>query len=95
MLRTLKKQKYFFTILAFIVWMLFFDSNDLFYIAKQKKELNTLNSQKKFLTNENLELAQQSEELFSSKKNLEKFARERYFFKKADEDIYILEYQKK
>jgi cell division protein FtsB len=95
MLRTLKKHKYFCTILAFIVWMLFFDSNDFFYIAKQKKELNTLNSQKKFLTNENLELTKQSEELFSSKKNLEKFARERYFFKKANEDIYILEYQKK
>lgn len=91
----IQKNKYLLTIVAFLLWMTLFDTYDVFYINKQRKELKALESQKKFLIKENADLQRQSEELFSTKKSLEKFARERYFFKKSDEDVYILQYEKK
>jgi cell division protein FtsB len=89
----IQKNKYLLTLAAFALWMIFFDTYDVFYINQQRKELKMLESQKEFLITENENLQRQSEELFSSKKSLEKFARERYFFKKSNENVYILEYQ--
>lgn len=56
---------------------------------KQYNELKDLKLQEQFLEEEIAEMKQQRDELLSSEDNLERFARERYFFKRDNEDVYV------
>ena len=78
--------------IAFIVWMLFFDDNSYLF----HRELDALIEKKE----EEIELYQS--EIDEDKKttkhlknddNLENFAREEYYMKRKDEEIYIIEYE--
>jgi len=76
--------------LVFLVWMVFFDSNDLISQYKYKRKLNQLEENKNFYL-EQIELVKQDkEELFTNLEKLEKFAREKYKMKRDDEDLYIV-----
>jgi cell division protein FtsB len=76
--------------LVFLVWMVFFDSNDLISQYKYKRKLRQLEENKNFYL-EQIELVKQDkEELFTNLEKLEKFAREKYKMKKDDEDLYIV-----
>ncbi|MBR9917109.1 hypothetical protein GYB29_05370 [bacterium] len=57
--------------------------------------MQDLQAQEKFLKSEIEEMKRQKEELFSSDEKLEKYAREHYYFKKDDEDVFVFEYSKK
>jgi len=57
----------------------------------QSKELSALRMQERFLLKEIKEMKQQKQELFSDLDQLERFAREKYFFKKDNEDVYVIE----
>jgi hypothetical protein len=85
------KNKYYVTIIAFIVWILFFDSNNLYEIYKFRKAYHQLQNEKNFYIDETARVNLEKQELFNSEKSLEKFARERYFMKRDDEDLYIFE----
>ena len=85
------KNKYYLTIIAFVVWILFFDSNNIFELYKFRKAYHQLQEEKKFYIDETARVNIEKQELFSTDKSLEKFARERYFMKRDDEDIYIFE----
>ncbi len=77
---------------AFVVWMLFFDTNSLLIHLELQKEINKLEKQKEFLQEE---ISQDKEiiEKLSDPKELEKFAREQYYLKKKNEEIYLIEYE--
>ncbi len=76
--------------LVFLVWMIFFDSNDLISQYKYKRKLNQLEENKNFYL-EQIELVKKDkEELFTNLEKLEKFAREKYKMKRDDEDLYIV-----
>jgi cell division protein FtsB len=76
--------------LVFLVWMVFFDSNDLISQYKYKRKLRQLEENKNFYL-EQIELVKKDkEELFTNLEKLEKFAREKYKMKKDDEDLYIV-----
>lgn len=84
------KNKFAITSLAFIVWMLFFDRNDLSSQMQYTKQKKSLEAEKEFYEKEILKVEKNLEELSSDPKKLEKFARENYLMKKDNEDIYIL-----
>lgn len=76
--------------LVFLVWMVFFDSNDLISQYKYKRKLRQLEENKNFYL-EQIELVKKDkEELFTNLEKLEKFAREKYKMKKDDEDLFIV-----
>lgn len=81
--------KYPIVIAFFLVWMFFFDTNSIVFMYKQYNELKDLKLQEQFLVEEIAEMKKQRDELLSSEDNLEQFARERYFFKRDDEDVYV------
>jgi cell division protein FtsB len=84
------KNKYVITIIVFTVWMIFFDRNDFISQYSYRQELQKLEEEKEYFTNE-IELNQKSTfELTSDPGNLEKFARETYRMKKDDEDIFMV-----
>ena len=76
----------------FVVWMLFFDQNSVLIQLELQREIQKLEEQKEFLQ-EQITTDKELIETLSDPKELEKFARETYFLKKQNEDIYIIEFQ--
>lgn len=76
----------------FMVWMLFFDQNSLLIHMELQREIQKLEQQQEFLR-EQIARDREVIETLSDPKQLEKFAREQYYLKKPDEEIYIIEYE--
>lgn len=74
----------------FVVWMLFFDTNSILFHHELNKEIKKLEKQKEHLKKE-IENDKKIIEKLNQEEGLEKFAREEYYLKKSDEDIYIIE----
>ena len=87
---TLVKNRYLFVIIVFIVWVGFFDTYNLVDRFKNLKELAELKKEAEFFEQEIKVYKTQYHELFSNKDDLEKFAREQYQMKEADEDLFII-----
>ena len=82
--------KYFLTTVAFIVWLVFFDSNSLMERNKLQEKLDVLNLEKRFYLDEIKRDSTLTKQLLSDSAQLEKFARERYLMKKDKEDVYLV-----
>jgi len=76
--------------LFFLVWLTFFDSNDLYTQLKQTAKLKGLQDEKEFYQEKIIEVKADREELLSNDALLEKFARENYLMKKPKEDLYVI-----
>lgn len=84
-------RNWYFTIAAlFVFWMLFFDTNNQFYQFKLSSKLADLEEQKQYFNKEIEGVIILKEELFSTQAKKEKFAREKYFMKKDNEDVFIV-----
>ena len=77
---------------AFLVWMIFFDTNSLLIHRELKKEIKKLEKTQDFLKKEIAKDKIIIEKL-SNKEELERFAREEYYLKKKNEEIYLIEYE--
>ena len=83
--------KYLFSFLFLIVWVLFFDENDSITQKGRLNDLSILNKKKNYYKSE-IEIAKQElSDIQNNDDALEKFARERYMMKKDGEDIFIIE----
>lgn len=76
----------------FILWIAFFDSNDLVSMIRNRFKLNKIEQEIRYYDDQIAALKEAKGSLNSNKELLEKFAREQYLFKRANEDIYLLEY---
>ncbi|MBT6235656.1 MAG: septum formation inhibitor [Bacteroidetes bacterium] len=91
LLSYIKEYKYTISLVVFSVWMLFFDGNSALFMYKQYNELKDLKTQERFLSLDITDMTRQKEELFSDDNKLEQYARENFFFKKKNEDVYVIE----
>lgn len=83
------KNKYVITVLVFIVWIMFFDNNDLFTVLKNREKLQDV-EQKRAQKVENIKASDQTYyDLANDIKAREKFAREKYLMKRPNEDVFI------
>lgn len=82
--------KYLISIGFFLVWMVFFDKQNFFYQQKLDKELEALEKDTLFYSEEILKATEKLDELKDSRQALEKMAREKYMMKKDDEEVYII-----
>ena len=74
---------------VFIVWMLFFDRNDLITQVKQKNKLNQMKQDQLYFTEEIQKDMTMLKEMLNNPETLEKFAREKYLMKKKNEDVFV------
>lgn len=84
------KNKYFITILFFIVWMLFFDQNNIGNRYKLTSNLNNLKKQKAYYLSEIEQNQIMTDKLSHDTAFIEQFAREKYLLKRDNEDIYVI-----
>lgn len=85
------RNKYILATLAFVAWMLFFDTNDFFMQMKRKKELRQIEESKSYLKQQIAEDRKFSEELKTNPEAIEKYAREQYKMKRDNEDLFIIQ----
>ena len=91
----LVKNKFFLVTLVFVVWMIFFDKNDLFSQFKDHQQVNKLRHEREFYKTETDKVTKDLDELTSNPEKLEKFAREKYLMKKANEDVFVIQKEDK
>ncbi|MCB2194881.1 MAG: septum formation initiator family protein [Bacteroidetes bacterium] len=84
------KNKFILTIFIFIIWILFFDRNNLIDRAKELRHLKQLEKDRKYYIERIDKDTKRLEQLKTNNKNLEKFAREQYLMKKDNEDIFVI-----
>jgi cell division protein FtsB len=74
----------------FVVWMLFFDTNSYINQRELSKTIDQLEKDQKHYRMEIIKDSIALEEL-SNSEGIEKYAREKYFMKKENEEIFIIE----
>jgi cell division protein DivIC len=84
------RNKYLLTIVIFIAWVILLDSNNLIARYREMRELRKLRAEKEYYMQKIEADRKKLNELKTDNNNLEKFAREQYRMKKADEDLYII-----
>jgi cell division protein FtsB len=72
--------------------MLFFDSNSLLIHQDLNEDITDLENEKEYYRNE-IEKDNKAIKELSTEEGIEKMAREKYYMKKENEDIYIIEYE--
>ena len=83
------KNKYFLTTIGIIVWLLFFDKNDVFTQYDLIEKCHKLDKEKTYYITEIENNKANLNELRTNKKSLETFSREKYLMKKENEDIFV------
>ena len=76
-------------ILLFLLWITFLDDNSFYQIYLYKQHINDLKEEKKFYIEKIIEDSIRLQQIKSPDK-IEKFARERYFMKADDEDVFVI-----
>ena len=71
--------------------MIFFDTNSLIIHNQLSNDIDKLNKQKKYFINE-IDKDKSELKLLQTDSGLEKYAREKLFMKKENEDIFLVEY---
>lgn len=84
------RNKYLMAVLIFLVWLLVFDQNSLIDRFKYLKILHEMEDEKQFYLERLSEDSRRLKELKTDRDNLEKFAREQYFMKKENEDVFVI-----
>ena len=86
------KNKYGLTIFIFLIYVLFLDDLDIFSIISQKQKLNKLEIQRDDMKTQLISTRSTLRKL--NKINyLESYARSQKFFKKDEEEIFIITYK--
>lgn len=84
------KNKYFLTFILFFIYMLFFDSNNLIRQFELMKELKGVEVERKYYMEEINSNVSTTKDLLSDIKKLERYAREKFLMKRADEDVFMI-----
>ena len=85
------KNKYILTLIAFVVWITYFDAKDLLTQRERTNELEKLQESKAYFSSETEKEKKALEELKSNPAAIEKLAREKYLMKKDNEDLFIIQ----
>lgn len=85
------RNKYLVTSLAFVIWITFFDSNNLIEWSRVVLNIGQQESQKEYYKESIKSTEEKLRELTSNRDSLEKYAREQYLFKGDDEEVFIVE----
>lgn len=89
------KNKYLLTIIGLVVWVVFFDKNDLNTQIDLRQQVKQLEKERNYFSQEISVITSDIKELTTNPNTLEKFAREKYLMKRNNEDIFVIVEDKK
>ncbi|MBR0254560.1 MAG: septum formation initiator family protein [Bacteroidales bacterium] len=82
--------KYFIVGFIFLVWICFFDTNNVGQMLRARRTLRSQRQQIEFYEREISQMERKLEQLKSQRDSLEKFAREEYYYLQDGEDVYVI-----
>ncbi|MFN9711303.1 MAG: FtsB family cell division protein [Bacteroidota bacterium] len=85
------KNKYLLSSVAFMVWMLFFDNNDFIAQINRYQKLRQLKESSKYYQEKITAATEELNRRSSDPSAYERLAREKYYMKKTNEDVFIFE----
>ncbi|HPR33220.1 MAG TPA: septum formation initiator family protein [Prolixibacteraceae bacterium] len=89
--RFLSKYKVYLIIVAvFLIWMLFFDEYNWIRMGKESRKLRRLKQETDYLEQKIESDRSRLDALKNDTAELEKLAREKYFLKKENEDVFVI-----
>lgn len=74
---------------VFLLWICFFNDIDLFYIIQSRREVSSLRKEVIEMKLKNEEASESLVNLTSNQHSLEKFARENYYMKRDNEEVFV------
>lgn len=83
------KNKYTLSTVVFLLWLTFFNEIDLIYIFQSRKEVAALRTEVQRMKDDNARAAEALRDLTTNTYSLEKFARENYYMKRENEEVYV------
>ena len=83
------KNKYAFTLLFFLVYVSFFDQNNIMTQYSYYSQLKTLETERAYFNDAIQKTRQELDDLTKNPATLEKFARENYYMKKENEEVFV------
>ncbi len=86
------KNIYVLSLIGFAVWMIFFDAHSWLLHRDLNSDIEALEKEKAYYRNE-MEKDNKAIKELSTEEGVEKMARETYYMKRPDEEIYIIEYE--
>lgn len=86
------KNPYILIVAVFLVWMLFFDANSWLIHRELNADMDELQNEKHYYQKE-INKDRKAINALSTEEGTERIAREKYYMKKENEDIYIIEYE--
>ncbi len=89
------KNKYFIASAFFIIWMSFFDPKDWGLIFDRRQKLKELDKSEQHLSSLISETRKEQDLLKTNAQTIEKYAREKYYMKKDNEDLFIVNSEEK
>lgn len=78
--------------ILFVVWMVFFDTNSFLIHQELNSDTKALEDNKEFYKDE-IDRDKEFIKRMQDSNEVEKYAREKYYLKRENEDIYIIEHQ--
>jgi cell division protein FtsB len=84
------KNKYVIITVAFFVWILVFDKNNILSQIELAKKLRQIKTDRTYYIQQIKEDSIETKELMTNPANLERFAREKYLMKRDSEDIFLI-----
>jgi cell division protein FtsB len=90
-LLSILKNKYLIVTAIFLVWVFFFAQYDLMSQKNQKDELKAMEQKIEYLEKEVTALQEEKNLLKNDSITLEKYAREKYYMKKNNEDVFVFD----
>ncbi len=85
------RNKYFLVTTGFILWIFFFAEYDVISQYRQRKELDEMKQKIIYLEKEIQTLQSEKESIKSDSNTLERYARERYFMKHPNEEVFVFD----
>lgn len=82
--------KYFIVGFIFLVWICFFDTNNIGEFIRTRRTLRSQRRQIEFYKQEISQMERKLDQLQSQRDTLEKFAREEYYYQQDGEDVYVI-----
>ncbi len=86
------KNFYVIGLIGFAVWMIFFDAHSWLLHKDLNEDIEALEDEKAYYKNE-MKKDKKAIKTLSTEEGVEKTARETYYMKKPNEEIYIIEYE--
>jgi len=84
------RNKYIAALTGFVILMLFIDHNDVFVQLDRRRQLNELLASKRFYEQQIAQTKKNLSDLENNSAALERYAREKYLLKKANEDVFVV-----